>query len=109
MFCLMSDDMELYKQFTDNPTLKKWLSDMVFRMIYNSSEKLLQSWSILFSSAELLTACPCLDQFSDEDWRRLNILPKLRGRLHTSDQFRKLIELTRYPYRHHKFDDDLSL
>ena len=43
MFCLMSDDMELYKQFTDNPTLKKWLSDMVFRMIYNSSEKLLQS------------------------------------------------------------------
>ena len=43
MFCLMSDDMELYKQFTDNPTLKKWLSDMVFRMIYNSSENLLQS------------------------------------------------------------------
>ena len=43
MFCLMSDDMELYKQFTDNPTLKKWFSDMVFRMIYNSSEKLLQS------------------------------------------------------------------
>ena len=43
MFCLMSDDMELYKQFTDNPTLKKWLSDIVFRMIYNSSEKLLQS------------------------------------------------------------------
>ena len=43
MFCLMSDDMELYKQFTDNPTLKKWLSNMVFRMIYNSSEKLLQS------------------------------------------------------------------
>ena len=43
MFCLMSDDMELYKQFTDNPTLKKWLSDMVFRMIYNSSERLLQS------------------------------------------------------------------
>ena len=47
MFCLMSDDMELYKQFTDNPTLKKWLSDMVFRMIYNSSEKLLQSRAAL--------------------------------------------------------------
>ena len=54
-------------------------------------------WSILFSSAELLTACPCLDQFSDEDWRRLNILPKLQGRLHTSDQFRKLVELTIHP------------
>ena len=62
-------------------------------------------WSILFSSAELLTACPCLDQFSDEDWRRLNILPKLRGRLHTSDQFRKLVELLELPYRHHEFDD----
>ena len=62
-------------------------------------------WSILFSSAELLTACPCLDQFSDEDWRRLNILPKLQGRLHTSDQFRKLVELLELPYRHHKFDD----
>ena len=66
-------------------------------------------WSILYSSAELLTACPCLDQFSDEDWRRLNILPKLRGRVHTSDQFRKLIDLVRYPFRHFKFDDDLSL
>lgn len=62
-------------------------------------------WSFLFSSAELLTACPCLDQFSDEDWRRLNILPKLQGRLHTSDQFRKLVELLELPYRHHKFDD----
>ena len=62
-------------------------------------------WSLLFSSAELLTACPCLDQFSDEDWRRLNILPKLQGRLHTSDQFRKLVELLELPYRHHKFDD----
>ena len=65
-------------------------------------------WSILFSSAELLTACPCLDQFSDEDWRRLNILPKLRGRLHTSNQFRKLVELTKHPSRHLEFDN-LSL
>ena len=62
-------------------------------------------WSILFSSAELLTACPCLDQFSDEDWRRLNILPKLQGRLHTSDQFRKLVELTCHSSRTHVFDD----
>ncbi len=49
--------------------------------------------------------CPYLDQFSDEDWRRLNILPKLRGRVHTSDQFRKLVELLELPYRHHEFDD----
>ena len=64
-------------------------------------------WSFLFSSAELLTACPCLDQFSDEDWRRLNILPKLQGRLHTSDQFRKLVELTKHLSRHLEFDDPL--
>ena len=64
-------------------------------------------WSLLFSSAELLTVCPCLDQFSDEDWHRLNILPKLQGRLHTSDQFRKLVELTKHPSRHLEFDDPL--
>lgn len=43
MFNLMSDDMELYKQFTDNPAFKKWLSDMVFCMTYNSKGKPLQS------------------------------------------------------------------
>ncbi len=36
MFGLMSDDMELYKQFTDNPAFKKWLSDMVFNVTYNT-------------------------------------------------------------------------
>ncbi len=64
-------------------------------------------WSILYSSAELLPDCPCLDQFSDEDWRRLNILPKLKSRIRNSEQFRKLIDLTRHPFRHLKFDDDL--
>ena len=39
MFNLMSDDMELYKQFTDNPAFKKWLSDMVFRVTYNANGK----------------------------------------------------------------------
>ncbi len=36
MFGLMSDDMELYRQFTDNPAFKKWLSDMVFSVTYNT-------------------------------------------------------------------------
>ena len=63
-------------------------------------------WSILYSSAELLTKCPCLDQFSDEDWRRLNILPKLKSRIRTREQFRKLIDLTRHPFRNLKFDND---
>ena len=66
-------------------------------------------WSLLFSSAELLTDCPCLDKFSDEDWRRLNIVPKLKDRIRNSEQFRKLIDLTRHPFRNLKFDDDLPL
>ena len=66
-------------------------------------------WSILYSSAELLTDCPCLDQFSDEDWRRLNLLPKLKSRIRNSEQFRKLIDLVRHPFRNLKFDDDLPL
>lgn len=30
----MADNMELFKQFQDNLSFKKWLSDMVFNMIY---------------------------------------------------------------------------
>ena len=66
-------------------------------------------WSILYSSADLLPDCPYLDQFSDEDWRRLNIVPKLKDRIHNSEQFRKLIDLTRHPFHPLKFDDDLPL
>lgn len=62
-------------------------------------------WSLLFSSAELLKDCPCLGQFSDEDWRRLNLLPKLKGQLHTREQFRKLIDLTSHSFRTHVSDD----
>ena len=60
--------------------------------------------SLLFSSADLLTACPCLDQFSDEDWRRLNLLPKLKSRIRNGEQFRKLIALTRHSFRTHISD-----
>ena len=62
-------------------------------------------WSLLYSSADLLPDCPCLDKFSDEDWRRLNIVPKLKDRIRTREQFRKLIDLTRYPFRNSKFDE----
>ena len=31
----MADNMELFKQFQDNPSFKKWLSDMVFNMTYD--------------------------------------------------------------------------
>ena len=32
---MMADNMELFKQFQDNPSFKKWLSDMVFNMTYD--------------------------------------------------------------------------
>lgn len=33
---IMSDNMELFKQYSDNPSFKKWLSDMVFNVTYNA-------------------------------------------------------------------------
>lgn len=38
IFSVMADNMELFKQFQDNPSFKKWLSDMVFNMTYESSD-----------------------------------------------------------------------
>ena len=35
IFSVMADNMELFKQFQDNPSFKKWLSDMVFSMTYD--------------------------------------------------------------------------
>ena len=35
IFRIMADNMELFKQFQDNPSFKKWLSDMVFNVTYN--------------------------------------------------------------------------
>ncbi|MCL1927019.1 MAG: type I restriction endonuclease [Syntrophorhabdaceae bacterium] len=36
---IMSDNMELFKQFNDHPAFKKWLSDMVFTMTYNTKDQ----------------------------------------------------------------------
>jgi type I restriction enzyme R subunit len=36
IFSIMSDNMELFKQYNDNPSFKKWLSDMVFNVTYNT-------------------------------------------------------------------------
>ncbi len=43
IFSIMSDNMELFKQFNDNPAFKKWLSDMVFSTTYNTEGKPLES------------------------------------------------------------------
>lgn len=39
IFSVMADNMELFKQFQDNPSFKKWLSDMVFNMTYEPEKK----------------------------------------------------------------------
>lgn len=36
---MMVDNMELFKQFNDNPSFNKWLSDMVFNLTYNTQGK----------------------------------------------------------------------
>ena len=33
---MMKDNMELFKQFNDNPSFNKWLSDLVFNVTYNT-------------------------------------------------------------------------
>lgn len=35
IFSIMADNMELFKQFQDNLSFKKWLSDLVFNLTYN--------------------------------------------------------------------------
>ncbi len=39
IFSIMADNMELFKQFQDNPSFKKWLSDLVFNLTYNKDGK----------------------------------------------------------------------
>lgn len=39
IFAVMADHMELFKQFQDNDSFRKWLSDMVFNVTYNTEGK----------------------------------------------------------------------
>lgn len=39
IFSIMSDNMELFKQFQDNSSFNKWLIDMVFNLTYNKEGK----------------------------------------------------------------------
>lgn len=36
---ILSDNTELFKQFSDNPSFKKWLSDMVFMITYSDASQ----------------------------------------------------------------------
>ena len=35
---LLSDHTELFKQFSDNPSFKKWLSDSIFTLTYEEAD-----------------------------------------------------------------------
>ncbi|WNQ12203.1 type I restriction endonuclease [Paenibacillus aurantius] len=39
IFNIMADNMEIFKQWGDNPSFKKWLADMVFNVTYNTDGK----------------------------------------------------------------------
>ncbi len=51
IFSIMSDNMELFKQFQDNPSFRKWLSDLVFNLTYNTEGEPYKT-SVLNSSEE---------------------------------------------------------
>jgi type I restriction enzyme R subunit len=38
MTAVLKDDSELYKQFSDNPEFKRWLTDTVFSITYENAE-----------------------------------------------------------------------
>lgn len=50
IFSIMADNMELFKQFQDNPSFKKWLTNMVFNMTYNKEGKTYEAPDDLDSS-----------------------------------------------------------
>jgi type I restriction enzyme R subunit len=50
IFAIMADNMELFKQFQDNPSFKKWLSDMVFNLTYNPKGEVYQSMIDMLSA-----------------------------------------------------------
>jgi type I restriction enzyme R subunit len=37
MTAVLKDDAELYKQFSDNPDFRRWLTDMIFSMTYDEA------------------------------------------------------------------------
>ena len=39
MTAVLKDDSELYKQFSDNPEFKRWLTDTVFSITYDNATK----------------------------------------------------------------------
>jgi type I restriction enzyme, R subunit len=36
---VLKDDTELYKQFSDNSDFRRWMTDMIFSMTYETAKK----------------------------------------------------------------------
>lgn len=53
IFSIMADNMELFKQFQDNSSFKKWLTNMVFNLTYNKEGKPYEAPDDLASSKNL--------------------------------------------------------
>ena len=45
IFSIMADNMELFKQFQDNVSFKKWLSEFVFNLTYNKKNELFKRYN----------------------------------------------------------------
>lgn len=53
IFSIMADNMELFKQFQDNSSFKKWLTNMVFNLTYNKEGKPYEAPDDLDSSKDI--------------------------------------------------------
>jgi type I restriction enzyme, R subunit len=39
MTAVLKDDAELYKQFSDNPEFRRWMTDTIFSMTYENTTR----------------------------------------------------------------------
>lgn len=49
IFAIMADNMEIFKQYQDNLSFRKWLSDRVFHLTYNKDGKPYETPIVSFS------------------------------------------------------------
>lgn len=63
IFSVMADNMELFKQFQDNPSFKKWLSDLVFNTTYDPSKKEKNATYDIESKEETLIAAEATEPY----------------------------------------------
>jgi len=68
IFSIMADNMELFKQYSDNPSFKKWLSDMVFNVTYKPSKPLIlgeEDTSFQYDYSEMTSSLKAAETIED--------------------------------------------